>query len=78
MADIERYMIEDSKGNDLAGGTEYDDYAEAKSVARALNGRVIAYHYVFEDSEMVDDFTEDDEPPYVEGRSQEEIDAEDE
>ena len=53
---ITNYTIEDSEGNDQ--DFLFDDYREAQEHAEAHKMKVICNTYVFDDSWMVDDFTE--------------------
>ena len=54
---ILRYTVADDK--ELTNESpEYDNYAEARSAACERRGVVMQYTYQFDDSELVDDFTE--------------------
>jgi hypothetical protein len=59
MADIERYMPENADGTDL-WAEPGDSYQEARDVAYEAGGKVIVYEYSFEDSHVVDDFTDEE------------------
>ena len=57
---ILRYTVADDK--DLTNeSSEYDSYNEARADAQERHGIVMMYTYEFDDSEMVCDFTDDDD-----------------
>lgn len=62
MSDIHVYTLEDAHGNE-SGTFATGSYEEARDRARADHLRVIDNTYVWDDSEMVDDFTEEEPEP---------------
>lgn len=58
-----RYIVEDADGNEAhAAAFEQSEYTEARELAQRIGGKVVAHEYEWADSELVDDFTESDEP----------------
>lgn len=57
MSEYTRYTVEDSDGNDYGAVWEQSEYADAKTYAMQVHGKVIAQEYTWEDSEVVEDYT---------------------
>jgi len=69
MMEIEVYVVAQRDSNefgpeDIFGPYGYPSqvtaYEAARAAAMACKGQVLAYSFTFADSELVDDFTEDD------------------
>lgn len=58
--DITRYIIEDADGNEIAGVWEEWEYQAARNAAAERKGKLVALYFTFSDSELIEDFTEDE------------------
>lgn len=61
MSTYTRYTVEDADRNDYGYIWEQSEYYEARSYAMKVRGKVIAQAYSWKDSELIDDFTEQQE-----------------
>lgn len=59
MSDILRYWIE-NKAGEILSDEEWEDYEAAKQEARDKRARLIEVTYSFDDSAMIEDYTEPD------------------
>lgn len=59
--DILRYVILTGQGDEADEGVEYDSYEQCKADARREHGAVVARTYTYDDSELIDDFRDDED-----------------